>query len=480
MLREHDKILRAVMVALDIALITAAFYVSHLLRNHFYDVLAGLNIPNFYKTYPLSDYVSMLPVMLLAWIVTLHAVGSYQHTRGKPMTEIQREILAAGAISLLAFTSLAFLLKLDYVSRSLIVMNFGLSWIFLSLERIQLLRTLRSLRKEGHNLRFLLVVGTGKRARVFLERVAQHPEWGLKIQGLIDKEAGLIGQEILGHRVIGTLDGLPEILEHTVVDEVVFVVPRSWLEEIEPTILYCEQLGKKVNVAMDLYTPQIAKVRFDGLHDQPFITYQTTPDKIGQLIFKRLLDILLSAFLLVILSPFFLAIALLIKVSSKGPVFFKQIRASRSGRIFAMYKFRTMVVDAEARLEALRHHNEMSGPAFKMANDPRLIRFGKWLRKFSLDELPQLYNVLMGDMSIVGPRPPIPAEVKRYQPWQRRRLSMRPGLTCIWQVEGRNRIVDFDEWMRLDLQYIDTWSLALDFKICLKTIPVVLFGVGAK
>ncbi len=480
MLREHDKVLRQFMAWLDALLIVLAFFLSHSLRNQLYDVLGYLKLQNFYKTYPLQHYLGLLPVIILAWVGTLRSVGSYQHTRGKDLPEILKEIFLAGTISLVVFASLAFFLKLDFVSRSLIIMTFIITWILLSLERVFLLKALHGLRGKGHNQRYLLIVGTGKRAQAFIERVTCHPEWGFKIQGLVDMDAKLKGSEVLGHRVLGTLENIPELLENIVVDEIVFVVPRSWLEMIEPAVLYCEQLGKKVNVAVDLYTMRIAKAHYSGLQDFPFLSFQSTPDKIWQLIIKRFLDLLVSAVMLVLLSPLFLAIALVVKFSSRGPVFFKQIRCTLSGRVFVMYKFRTMVVDAESKLDALRHKNEMSGPAFKMTDDPRLIRFGKWLRKFSLDELPQLYNVLAGDMSIVGPRPPIPLEVKRYQPWQRRRLSMRPGLTCIWQVEGRNRIVDFDEWMRLDLAYIDRWSLWLDIKLCLKTIPVVLFGIGAK
>lgn len=480
MLREHDKILRQCMAWTDALLIAFAFYLSHLLRNQLYDLLGAFHLPNFYKTYPLQHYLSLLPLIILAWLGTLRSVGNYQHTRGKDLPEILQELFWAGAISLVVFASLAFFLKLDFVSRSLIVLTFILAWVLLSFERMLLIRTLRMLRRKGHNQRFLLIVGTGKRAQAFIERVERHPEWGFKIQGLVDADEALTGTDVLGYRVLGTLPDLPDLLENKVVDEVVFVVPRAWLGRIEEAILYCEQLGKKVNVAVDLYTTQIAKPHYSGLHDFPFLSFQSTPDKIWQLILKRLLDLAVSALLLVLLAPLFLAIACIVKFSSKGPVLFKQIRCTRSGRIFTMYKFRTMVVDAESRLEALRHHNEMSGPAFKMADDPRLIRFGKWLRKFSLDELPQLYNVLKGEMSIVGPRPPIPSEVKRYLPWQRRRLSMRPGLTCLWQVEGRNRIVDFDEWMKLDLAYIDTWSLWLDLKLCLRTVPAVLFGVGAK
>lgn len=480
MLREHDKILRQFMIWLDALLIAAAFFVSYSLRNQLYDLLSYLSLPNFYKTYPLQHYLGMLPLIIIAWVATLRGVGSYQHTRGKSTFEIQGELFWAGLISLVVFAGLAFFLKLDFVSRSFIMLTFLIAWLFLALERVFLLKTLRSLRRKGHNLRYLLVAGTGKRAQSFLRRVEKHPEWGFRIQGLVDLHPELKGNIMGGYPVLGTIEEIPDILENIVVDEVVFVVPRSWLEKIEEAILYCEQLGKKVNIAVDLYTTKIAKAHYGGLHDFPFITFQSTPDKVWQLMLKRILDILSSFTALILLSPLFVVIALMVKSSSNGPVFFKQIRCTLSGRVFTMYKFRTMVVDAESRLESLTQHNEMSGPVFKMADDPRLIRFGKWLRKFSLDELPQLFNVLMGDMSIVGPRPPIPSEVKRYKPWQRRRLSMRPGLTCIWQVEGRNRIVNFDEWMQLDLRYIDNWSLWLDLKLCFKTIPAVLFGIGAK
>jgi lipopolysaccharide/colanic/teichoic acid biosynthesis glycosyltransferase len=178
--------------------------------------------------------------------------------------------------------------------------------------------------------------------------------------------------------------------------------------------------------------------------------------------------------------PVFVIIAILIKISSGGPIFFKQLRCGLYGRKFVFYKFRTMIADAESKLKDLAKYNEMNGPVFKMTNDPRITRVGKWLRKFSIDELPQLWNVFKGDMSLVGPRPPLPSEVEQYDIWQRRRLSMRPGITCLWQARGRNKITDFTEWMRLDLEYIDTWSLLLDFKILIKTIPVVLFGTGAK
>jgi len=194
---------------------------------------------------------------------------------------------------------------------------------------------------------------------------------------------------------------------------------------------------------------------------------------------KRAFDVVASALALLVLAPVFAATAIAIKLDSQGPVFFRQRRVGLNGRTFQILKFRSMYVDAEARLEQLRARNEMTGPVFKMANDPRVTRVGRLIRKTSLDEFPQFWNVLLGDMSVVGPRPPLPAEVRKYRQWQRRRLSMKPGLTCIWQVSGRNQI-DFERWMELDLEYIDDWSLWRDLHICLRTIPAVLTARGAR
>lgn len=210
------------------------------------------------------------------------------------------------------------------------------------------------------------------------------------------------------------------------------------------------------------------------------LAFESISSKLGHLFLKRLFDFVISGIALLILSPFFLIIIILIKTTSEGQVFFKQERCTVYGRKFIFYKFRTMVADAELMLKDLLKYNEMEGPVFKMANDPRVTKVGKWFRKYSIDELPQLWNVFKGDMSLVGPRPPIVEEVKNYDIWQRRRLSMRPGITCLWQISGRNEIRDFNEWMRLDLEYIDNWSPWLDFKILMMTIPVVLFGRGAR
>jgi exopolysaccharide biosynthesis polyprenyl glycosylphosphotransferase len=233
-------------------------------------------------------------------------------------------------------------------------------------------------------------------------------------------------------------------------------------------------------VAVDYFELKFSRGKQTDMYGFPMMTFDSTPDKIGHLFIKRIFDVIISGLALVLLFPFFLIISIVIKLTSDGSVFFRQERCGLYGRKFNLYKFRTMVKDAEQKLDELRKHNEMAGPVFKMSNDPRLVPMGVFLRRFSIDELPQLWNVFRGDMSLVGPRPPLPKEVKEYDYWQRRRLSMKPGLSCLWQIKGRNKITDFNEWMKLDLEYIDKWSLGLDLNILLRTIPVVLFGVGAK
>ncbi|HOU36535.1 MAG TPA: sugar transferase, partial [Candidatus Omnitrophota bacterium] len=272
----------------------------------------------------------------------------------------------------------------------------------------------------------------------------------------------------------------PDIIHNQVIDEIIFVVPRSWLNKIEDIMYLCEAEGLRIHIAVDYFELKFSRGRLSELDRFPLLTFSSTPARLGSLVCKRIFDVLISAAILLLSLPLFVAVAILIKLTSDGPVFFKQKRVGLNGRIFRLYKFRTMVRDAELKLQELMPHNEMHGPVFKMSNDPRITPVGRVLRKFSIDELPQFWNVLTGTMSVVGPRPPLPSEVKQYDSWQRRRLSMRPGITCLWQVSGRNRIVDFAKWVKMDLDYIDEWSFWLDMKIFFKTIPVVIFGIGAK
>lgn len=278
---------------------------------------------------------------------------------------------------------------------------------------------------------------------------------------------------------LGSARDLEAILRTTPVSEV-FIAGNAVRnsEEMQGAIKICEKLGMPFALPAYSFRLERAQPVEKGAVSDGYLHYQTHAHKPGQMAMKRLFDIASSAVALWLLLPLFGVVAALIKLSSRGPVFFKQVRVGQFGKPFHMLKFRSMVVDAEAIKVQLERLNEQTGPVFKMKNDPRVTGIGRFIRKYSVDELPQLINVLRGDMSVVGPRPPVPSEVAKYEPWQRRRLSVRPGLTCIWQVSGRNQI-SFEDWMYLDMQYIDHWSLGQDFQLIFKTIPVVVTGRGA-
>ena len=327
----------------------------------------------------------------------------------------------------------------------------------------------------GGAARRYAIVGTGGLAREVVEAVEAHPEWGLRFSGFIRMDGPTGGSR---GPFLGTVAQLGRILEDEVVDIVIFAVPRERLGEVERAVHVCEEQGVEVRISLDILRFGPGRMMVADMDGVPMLAFTRTPSDALAVGLKRAFDVVMSALVVVVLSPMFAAVAIAIRIDSPGPIFFRQRRMGQNGRMFEMLKFRSMYQDAEARLEALREQNEMSGPVFKMANDPRVTKVGRFLRRTSLDEFPQFWNVLRGDMSVVGPRPPIPSEVRQYKRWQRRRLSMKPGITCIWQVSGRNNI-DFDRWMELDLQYIDEWSLWGDIQICFKTISAVLTTRGA-
>jgi len=443
-------------------------------------VLAYFIMDSRVELYAPIYYLWVIPVFAGLWVCLFLFFGLYDSFRVKSTINVLTKVLQSAICGFIIFGCLIYLLRAEYVSRQLIVTAFALTTGLLALGRIILIFFLRYLRRKGFNFRNVIIVGTGKRAQKLMLELHMHRELGFRVVGIVDEDTQYHGKEIGGYKILGALKDLPDILRNHPVDQVIFVVPRTWLSIIEEAVLYCETLGVTVSIAVDLFKTKFTQARDENFIGVPMISFESTSTKVGQLLFKRIMDLMIAGVGLLFLSPLFLLIAILTKVTSPGPVFFTQERCSVNGRRFKLYKFRTMIIGAEAKLEELKEFNEMKGPAFKMRNDPRVTFLGKILRKTSLDELPQLWNVLKGEMSLVGPRPPLPKEVEQYDHWQRRRLSMRPGITCLWQVRGRNKITDFNEWMRLDLEYIDNWSLAFDFRILFQTIPVVLFGIGAK
>jgi len=291
------------------------------------------------------------------------------------------------------------------------------------------------------------------------------------------------GIEVVGefNFIEAPLQQLIELLHEHSASGVIVSAKQAYFERVESVIKVCELEGVDAWLVADFFGTQIARASLDELFGHPLLVFRSAPETSWQSLAKMLMDFFGALVLLILLSPLFLLIAAAIKCVSPGPVFFKQQRSGLSGAPFTLYKFRTMVTNAEQFKHELEAMNEMRGPVFKVTNDPRVTRIGKWLRRYSLDELPQLFNVLRGEMSLVGPRPLPVAEVRRFNDLaHRRRLSVKPGITCLWQISGRNQIADFKEWVRLDLEYIDNWSLWLDLKILLRTIPAVLTTTGAK
>ncbi len=472
MLRQQAKLVAFSVYIADLVLVIISFLTSYWVRNTFLSTQYG-------PLAPIEDYLWLLFIIISLWSFLLYYFGLYESYRTKPLWVEPWQIVKVAFWATLLTGAFIFVFKLHYISRLFIVLFAVVAFLLLSIERRIIRSIARQVRKRGLNYRNIIIVGTGRRAREIAKVLEENRNWGLKLIGIVCDNGNDHLPKVGRYPVIGNIKQMPEILHSQVVDEVIFAVSRKKLEETEEIFLMCEELGIRARVAVNFFPHMIAKVHLDDLHGIPLLTFTTTPYNEFQLAVKRTFDLSISSIMLILLSPLLLVIAGLIKGTSLGPVLFKQTRVGLNGRKFTLYKFRSMVQDAESRKQEVLGLNEMNGPVFKMRNDPRSTGIGKFLRRTSLDELPQLINVFKGDMSIVGPRPPIPEEVSHYKPWQRRRLSMKPGLTCLWQINGRSKITDFEQWMKLDLQYIDNWSLKLDFKIFLKTIPVVLLGRGA-
>ncbi len=417
-----------------------------------------------------------LSVTLLLWLAAAWMFEVYGVYRTRSLgTELYR-IGRALAVVALSASALGYLAKQQEVSRLSFGLYFALASVLLVANRIAVRGIARAARRRGYNTRRFAVVGTGENAEYIIQDRAEHPEWGFQFTGYI-LENGQRPESLPGP-ALGRLGQLGEILQNNVLDEVIFAVTRDHLDVLQPAVRLCEEQGVEVKICLNFFQAAIGRMAMEEVSGLPALAFTTTPTDEVALVLKRAFDIAASAIALVLLAPVFTIVAVAVRLDSNGPIFFRQRRVGLHGRAFVFYKFRSMCVDAEARLESLRQFSEVTGPVFKMRQDPRVTRVGHFIRRTSLDELPQFWNVLKGEMSIVGPRPPTPDEVRKYKPWQRRRLSMKPGITCTWQVSGRSDI-DFERWMELDLAYIDNWSFWRDLQICFKTIPAVLSSRGA-
>jgi len=459
MLKVDGRNGEAPLILLDLLLLCGLVPVAHWLHDLWLPAAA-----------PLGEYWLPTLIMLVAWLASARFLAVYRGDTRSLSEELSRALRALAATAL-SLAVLAFLAKHREVSRVVTLLFFGLASLGLPALRL----ASRVLRWAPRPPRYYALVGGGPLAAEILLETTSHPEWGLKLAGCIAEDGFPVDPNFV---VLGKVSEIGRVLEEHVLDEVVFAVPRERLTAMEPAILTCEEEGVSVRISLDVLRVGPANMTVADLGGLPMLTFTRTPTDELSLAVKRAFDVVVSATALVLLAPLLLGVAVAIRLDSPGPVFFRQRRVGLHGRLFDILKFRSMRLDAEAMQAALRVRNEMSGPVFKMADDPRVTRVGRFIRRTSIDELPQFWNVLVGQMSVVGPRPPIPSEVAQYRRWHRRRLSVRPGITCVWQISGRNDI-DFEHWMELDLEYIDHWSLAYDLRIFLKTIPAVLGARGA-
>ena len=469
MFRGHHRQVRAFFGASDVVLIALAFRLAYWIRS-------GLELEhNFFIRGP--EVAALLGWAMLVWLGLGYWWEIYDHIDASHPRVILRDafrqcLLGSALVVLFEYT-----LRLD-LSRTFVGLFAGLTWFLLCLFRLNAERLLAYARRGKTH--YVMVVGLGEPARRMGRELENAAAYGIRLTGFFADSNGPPGIETVeldASYPVHPLSSLPELLRRRVIDEIIFAVDTRRLAELEDVMLACDEEGVRTRVAVDFFPRVNSQIYLDRLGSSPLLTFSATPHDEIRLPIKRLIDLLLAGAAMVVLFPVMILVAGIIRLTSPGPAIFRQERCGLNGRRFMFYKFRSMCENADAMRASLEHlsHRQL---ALKIPNDPRLTAVGRWLRKFSIDEWPQLWNVLKGDMSLVGPRPPLPEEVEHYQPWQRRRLRMRPGLTCLWAVSGRDA-VDFETWMRMDMEYIDNWSLALDWKILLRTIPHVLSGRGA-
>lgn len=454
---------------LDISSTVVVFLFSFIARGYF--------LPT--ENVDIYSHLFLIPLLLALLLFFLSYFGAYEHPRGSTIAAYIWAIFRGLSLTIGVLLTLLFFLNIQYVSRGvIIVFAFGEFGVLVLIRLVMKGYMQKSISSGNSSLR-VLIIGTGERAKEIARKLKMQAEWGVKIIGHLDPDPERVGTEADGVPIIGTVDKVSECLKNNVVDEVIIAIPRSLLEDANPIVHACEEEGIKLRFMADLFDVHAARITLARVGNIPLLTMEPVAHDDGQLFIKRIFDLVITIAVLPVVLPVMAIAAVLIKLDSPGPVIFVQQRVGLRKHLFPMFKFRSMYADAEERLAELEHLNEAEGPAFKISNDPRVTRIGHLLRKTSIDELPQLFNVLRGEMSLVGPRPMSIRDVDLFdQGIQRKRFSVKPGLTCIWQISGRSDL-PFSKWLELDLEYIERWSLWLDVEILCKTIPAVLKTKGA-
>jgi len=474
--RKYKRLLYLSLIVSDTILINLAFALAYWIRYELQWIRA-VDEANY------VPYVEYLPLSLLLTAVLLVAYkldGVYEFPRGRSWLAESYRIVRGTTTGVILMVVGLFFYRPYFFSRLIFIYAFVLIVIFLSFARLVKNLILAQLRERGIGVRRVLIVGAGEIGRMVMRTIVAQPELGYQVVGFIDDDPEKGNSEIGRFKGLGSIDNLRNLLqsEEYNIEEVLITLPWMYHRKIISIMAQCERQNIMARLVPDIFQMSLSRVEIEDLNGIPLIGIREIAFSRWGLVLKRAIDIVASGLGLVVLSPLLGLVALAIKLDSPGPVLFRQVRVGKGGKHFVLYKFRSMREGAEQEQEKLAELNEATGPLFKIRDDPRLTRVGKIIRRMSIDELPQLYNVLRGEMSLVGPRPPVPKEVEAYLEWHKKRLEISPGLTGLWQVSGRSDLT-FDEMVLLDIYYIENWSPALDTIITLRTIPRVLFGDGA-
>ena len=482
MFKYKYAIYRQLNIAVDAAIIALSFLIAMLIRRY---VGAYLLLPSQYSTVYFPEYfwAFIFPLVFL-WSFLLNTNGLYPTDRLRTLERASRIILKSSFQGLFLVFAFLFIFKLHDISRAVMLGFAAIASLLLILKEGLIIGYLHTLRKSGANFRNVLVVGAMDNVSDIVRTIVENKFLGLNVIGLLvpegeSKELVVNGYHVY-YRVLGNYNDIEKVLHNHPIDHVIINIGCGDSREVENIVLTCEEEGVEVWVTSNIFRIKTAKLDSDRLFGMPMFVFRTVPTFSWQFFIKGIIDKAGALICGIISVPIIILAAAAIKITSKGPVLFKQRRCNIQGREFTLYKLRTMQINAQEKMKELKDKNILKGPVFKMTNDPRVTPIGRFLRRTSIDELPQLWNVLRGEMSLVGPRPPLKSEVDQYEKWQRRRLSMKPGITGLWQVSGRGTIKDFNKWVQFDLEYIDHWSLMLDIKIFLRTIVAVITGYGAQ